>query len=416
MSSGSCVVGIDIGTTKIVTLIGTKNEFGVIDIMGLGVYPSYGLRKGIVVDIDKTVASIRASVSLAEEQADFVVESAFVGIAGGHITSRNSKASRMIMSEGRIVKEADKEMVLEAAQAVDVPDDQEILHVISRGFSIDGEGGVANPVGMACRRLEADVHIVSGSLASIQNVTACVQKAGILVEDIVLEPIASSKAVLTEAEKEVNVLLVDIGGGTTDMALFINGAIAHTFVLPIGGNHITQDIAIGLKVPLETAEQVKREHGAASIAYVDEADVFEFNAPMRPVKPFLRRQLAMIIEPRAKEMFRAIHSELIRTSVAQMLAGGIVITGGGAKLSSLGELVTDMFELPVRIGYPLGIGQNANMIDNPMYATAAGLLIYAFDERLEPARLSGKGVGLFGDIPGFGKIVDTVKSWFAEYF
>lgn len=415
MSSNERIVGIDIGTTKIVTLIGSRSEYGDIDILGMGVHPSEGLRKGIVVDIDKTVSSIMASVQAAQEEAGFKVESAFIGIAGGHIASRNSSAARIITSSDRIVEAADRDMAIEAAQSIDIQSDQEVLHVMSRGFSIDGEGGVVEPVGMACRRLEAHVHIVYGSIASIQNVTTCVERAQITVEEVVLEPIASSKAVLTSAEKEVNVLLVDIGGGTCDMALFVNGSIAHTFVLPVGGNHITQDVAIGLKVPFDDAEKIKRQYGAATGMIVDETEVFEIDVIHREAKPFLRKRLAMLIEPRMREMFGLIKAELDRCGVASLLAGGIVVTGGGARLDGVRYLVEDMFDVPVRIGYPLGVGRNAKLIDDPMYATALGLLVYAFDERLKPVSRGHISAGWPGQLQAVSSFVDKVKSWFADY-
>lgn len=414
MSPDTSIVGIDIGTTKIVTLIGKKNEFGLIDVIGMGVNPSYGLRKGIVIDIDKTTESIKRSVAQAEEIAGAKVTSAFVGIAGGHISSKNHRAVRFINSDDRIVTETDKDLVLGSAQVVDLPDDQEVLHVISRGFSIDGESGVVNPVGMACRRLEAEVHIVTGSIASIKNVTTCVERCGVGVKDIVLEPIASSKAVLTEPEKEFSSLLVDIGGGTSDMAFFVNGAIAHTFVLPVGGNHVTQDVAYGLKVTIDEAERIKCAYGSAQIKAVDEADILEIRALMREPRPILRRKLAMIIEPRMHELFKLIAGELKRTGLSPALAG-IVLTGGGARLDDIDELAASLFNVPVRIGFPLGVDQNAEQVRDPMYATAVGLLRYAIDDRIQP-RADGLSKNWLGQFSGLTTYVDRVRSWFAEYF
>jgi len=397
--------GIDIGTTKICAIIGEAQPDGQIEVRGVGLAPSHGLRKGIVVDIKKTARSIGMAVKKAEQMAGLAIESAFVGVAGAHISSLNSRGV-VATSRDHIITLADKERAIEAAKAVVIPQDKEIVHVIPREFIIDGQGGVTDPVGMAALRLEAEVHIITGAITSIQNIIQCVNQAGIEVDDIVLEPIASSKATVSEEEKEGGIALIDIGGGTTDIALFLKGAIWHTFVLPLGGNHITHDIAIGLKIPILQAEQIKKDYGCALIDLPDELEYFEIKTPGQRSKPYLRRRLAEIIEARAKEILSLVKQEIVRTGQYELLAGGIVLTGGVSQLEGLPELASQIFDLPVRIGLPTNsITGLVDLINHPLYSTAVGLLIYAQENQEKREPLYRQTLSLLKEI------LDRAKKW-----
>lgn len=407
---GNLLIGIDIGTTKICAIVGEADSNNTVDVRGVGVSPSHGLRKGIVVDIEKTVGSISAAVQKAENMSGIQISRAYVGLAGTHISSLNSKGVVAISGKDRIITPSDRDRVLEAARVVVIPPDREIIHVIPREFIVDGQGGVTEPVGMAALRLEVETHIVTGAVTSIQNVVQCVHLAGIEVEEIVLEPVASSKAVLAEEEKELGVVLVDVGGGTTDVAIFMNGSIWHTHVLPVGGNHITNDIAIGHRIPILQAEQFKKEHGCALPSLVSELDLLEIRSIGQKPKPILRRKLAEIIEPRMGEVLTLVKEEITRSGQFQLLPGGVVITGGGSQLEGLPELASQVLELPVRIGYPRHVTGLVDIIDSPLYATAVGLLLYGKELRKHRLPINPGGFAFAGEL--FKK----TKTWFQDFF
>lgn len=408
--NSNVLIGIDIGTTKICAIVGEANPDNGIDIRGVGLSPSHGLRKGIVVDIEKTVASIASAVQKAETMSGVQINSTFVGLAGGHITSLNSKGVVAISGKDHIITPADRDRVLEAARIVVIPPNREIIHVIPREFVVDGQGGVLEPVGMAALRLEVETHIVTGAVTSIQNIVQCVHLAGIEVEDIVLESIASSKSVLQEEEKELGVILLDIGGGTTDLAIFINGSIWHTHVLPVGGNHVTHDIAIGLRIPVLQAEQLKKEHGCALAELVSDLDLLEVRSVGQKPRPILRRKLAEIAEPRVRELLLLIKDEIVRSGQLQLLPGGVVLTGGGSQLEGIVELASSVLDLPVRVGYPGRVTGLVDIIDSPLYATAVGLLLYGSESRKQRRPLKTGSLYLFNELVG------KVKSWFQEFF
>ncbi len=407
---GNLLIGLDIGTTKICAIVGEANSENGVDVRGVGISPSHGLRKGIVVDIEKTVNSISTALQKAENMSGIQISQAFVGLAGTHISSLNSKGVVAISGKDHVITHADRDRVLEAARVVVIPPEREIIHVIPREFIVDGQGGVTEPVGMAALRLEVETHIVTGAVTSIQNVVQCVHLAGIEVEEIVLESVASSKAVLGEEEKELGVVLVDIGGGTTDVAIFINGSIWHTHVLPVGGNHITNDIAIGLRIPILQAEQIKKEHGCALSDLVSDLDMLEVRSIGQKPKPIPRQKLAEIIEPRMREILLLVKEEITRSGQSHLLPGGVVLTGGGSQFEGLPELASQVLNLPVRIGYPRHITGLVDIIDSPLYATAVGLLLYGKELRKHRSYAKMSGVAFVGEF--FNK----AKNLFQDFF
>ncbi len=404
------IVALDIGTTKICAIVGRPID-GEIEIMGVGTCPSYGLRKGIVVDMKRTVASISASLKRAERACKTEIKSACVGITGAHVTSLNSRGGIDIAHGDHIVTEKDRNKAIEAACAVDIPPNSEVIHIVSREFFIDGQGGVKDPLGIAALRLEAAVHIVMGAVTSIQNIVRCVNQAGIDVKDIVLQPIASCEAVLSDEERELGTILVDIGGGTTDIAIFSEGSIWYSSVLPLGGNQVTHDLAVGLKVLLSEAESLKIEHGCAFSRLVDELEIVEVNTfGKRRRKPVPRKLLAEVIEARMREIFNLVRGKVIATGRFELLPGGVVITGGSSLLEGLPELVSEMFDLPVRIGFPKGIVGAVEAVNNPIYSTGVGLLHYAEKSpEIEPL-LAARESNFIEEI------IERIKGWFRELF
>ncbi len=376
MSRGeNYVVGLDIGTTKICALVGVPGPEGV-DVIGFGTYPSHGLRKGVVVNIEATVDSIKRAVAEAELMAGCEIQSAFVGIAGGHIKGMNSHG--VVALKSREVTEDDIRRVIDAAKAVAIPMDREVIHILPQEFIVDGQDGIKDPRGMSGVRLEVKVHIVTGAVTSAQNLIKCVNKAGLTVDDIVLQQLASSEAVLSPEEKELGVALVDIGGGTTDLAIFHRGSIKHTAVISLAGDHITGDIAIGLRTPIEEAEKLKLKHGCAltSMASAEEmVEVAPVGEGQRP-RVVSRQILAEIIEPRVEEILGLVEEEIERAGFRRMIPSGVVLTGGTALMEGMVELATQIFDLPVRRGYPKGIGGLVDIVRTPQYATAVGLVLY----------------------------------------
>ncbi len=401
------VMGLDIGTTKICAIVGERNaEDDTVEIIGIGSSPSKGLRKGVVVNIESTVESIRQAVEAAQESADVHIDAVYVGIAGGHIKGINSHG--IIALKSGEVTHADIERVVEAARAVAMPLDREVIHILPQEFIIDDQDGIQEPLGMAGVRLEAKVHIVTSAVASVQNIVRCVNRAGLDVKDIVLEQLASGEAVLTPHERELGTVLIDIGGGTTDIAIFAEGGVRYTTVLALGGNHITNDIAIGLRTPTMEAERLKRIYGCALTSLVREDETFDVPTVVGGREPRIlsRKLLSEVIEPRVEEIFSLAHREVKKSGFADMINTGVVITGGSTLLEGMTESAERVFELPVRQGVPTGIRGEIEEVYSPLYATAVGLVLYGLLNQHQ-----GTQTEFF--IP---RIFRRVGQWFAEFF
>ena len=404
------VVGLDIGTSKIACVVAEVRENGAVEVVGGGGAPSRGMRKGVVVNLDATVESIKAAVAEAELMAGLDVHAATVGIAGGHIRSFNSRGVVAVAGKDRTVGRDDLDRVLEAARAVTIPQDREILHVLPQEFVLDEQHGIASPLGMTGGRLEANVHIATAATTSVQNLVTCVNRAGIEVRDLVLEQLAAAESVLTADERELGVALIDIGGGTTDLALFERGAIWHTAVLPVGGDHFTNDLAVGLRTPIPDAERLKIAHGCAVSSMVEENEAVEVpSVGGRKPRLLSRQVMAEILQPRAEEIFGLIHDEIVRAGFEKLLNAGIVLTGGGSLLPGTPEVAEQVFELPVRRGMPAGAQGLGD--PGPGHATAVGLALYAARHR-ERRRRTALPVhaGLLG------RVGVRVRSWFVEMF
>ncbi|RLA96041.1 MAG: cell division protein FtsA, partial [Deltaproteobacteria bacterium] len=378
-----------------------------LDVIGVGTHPSHGLRKGVVVNIDASVNSIRRAVEEAELMAGCEIASVYVGIAGGHIKGINSEG--VVALKSKEVTEADIRRVIDAAKAVAIPMDREVIHIVPQEYIVDGQDGIKDPLGMSGVRLEVKVHIVTGAVTSAQNLIKCANRAGLAVNDIVLQQLASSLAALTPQEKELGVALVDVGGGTTDIAIFHRGSIKHTAVLSLAGDQITNDIAIGLRTPIEEAEKIKKKYGCALTSVVPKEDKIE--VPMvgdRGGRIVSRALLAEIIEPRVEEIFTLVQKEIASSGFQRLIASGVVLTGGTALLEGVVELAEQIFDLPVRRGYPQGVGGLVDIVRNPIFATAVGLVLYGQK-------------GKKGDFPPheeniFDKVTRRMKEWFKEFF
>ncbi len=380
------IVALDIGTTKIAAIVGEVTPDNEIEIVGLGTHPSHGLKKGVVVDIEKTVQSIQRAVEEAELIAGCQIHSVFTGIAGSHIFSRNSHG--IVAIRDSEVTQADVERVIDAAKAVAMPADQKILHILPQEFIIDNQDGIREPVGMSGVRLESKVHLVTGAVSAAQNIIKCIRHCHLDVEDIILEQLASSYAVLSDDEKELGVCLIDIGGGTTDIAIFTDGAIRHTAVIPIAGDHVTNDIAIALRTPTQHAEAIKRKYACAlpDLLKTDETikpdETFEIpSLADRPGQKLTRKALADVVGPRYDELFSLIQKELRRSSFEDLLTAGVVLTGGAAKAMGADQLAEAIFRVPVRIGVPQQISGLPEVIGDPVYSTGVGLLLYGNKQR-----------------------------------
>jgi cell division protein FtsA len=409
MAKEDIIVGLDIGTTKVCAVIGEIDEDRV-EIIGVGTSPSHGLRKGVVVNIDSTIKSIENAVSEAELMAGVEVSSVFSGIAGGHIKGMNSHGV-IAISRGREVTQSDVERVIDAAKAVSIPLDREVIHVLPQQFIIDGQDGIKEPVGMSGVRLEVEIHIVTGAVTSAQNIIKCVNRAGFEVEDIVLEPLAAAYAVLTEDEKDLGIVLVDIGGGTTDIAIFIDGSIWHTGVLSIGGDNVTKDISVGLRTPIVEAEKIKIDHGACMSSLVkDDESITIPSVGERKERTLPRQVLAEIIEPRMEEIFSLINQEIRMTGYENLVTSGIVLTGGASMLEGTVELAERVFDLPVRIGTPHGVSGLVDVVNSPLYSTGVGLVTYGMMHKLEGKKTKFAG----GNI--FTRVLNRMKEWVGEFF
>jgi len=382
MRKEKVVVGLDVGTTKVVALVGNTID-GMIEVIGMGKAESHGLEKGVVVDIGRTISSIRKSVEEAENMADVKIDSVYVGIAGKHITSINNSGTVSINRPDRIIAEDDVRRVVETAQAIQIPPESEMIHVIPRQYIVDGQDGITDPVGMTGTRLEVDVHIVTGAITAVHNLVRCVEALGIGIRQIVLEPIASSLAVLSSAEKELGVILMDIGGGTTDISVFRGGDIWFSKVIPIAGEHITNDITVGLQTPIEEAELVKKMHGTALVDSVSEDDKIEVATIGGDEKKLVsKKRLAKIIEPRIEELLDLAMQEVEDAGYRDLVPAGLVLTGGSSLLDGLPEFATQRYDIPVRRGkIPQGIHGLRDIVESPIYATSIGLLRYAVETK-----------------------------------
>jgi cell division protein FtsA len=401
------IVGLDVGTTKISAIVGEVNDNGV-EIIGIGTQPSRGMRKGVVINIDATVESIRKAVEEAELMAGAQITSVYCAIAGSHIRGFNSHG--IVAVKNREVQESDVKRVLDAARAVAIPMDREVLHVLPQEYIVDEQDGIMEPLGMSGVRLEAKVHIVTAAVTSTQNIIRCCNRTGLEVKDIVLGQLAASEAVLIPDEKELGAVLVDIGGGTTDLVVFSQGAVRQTAVFGLGGNHLTNDIAVGLRTPLLESEKIKTKYGCALTAMVKKEEMIEVpSVGGRRSRNLSRQILAEIIEPRMEEIFSLVHREILKSGYENLIPSGVVLTGGTASLEGLPELVEQIFNLPVRRGYPAGVGGLMDVVNNPMYATGVGLVLYGRRYGSE-GRVKNNERGLFG------KMGQGVKKFFSEFF
>ena len=402
------IVGLDIGTSKIVTIVAELLPEGTLKVIGLGQHPSRGLKKGVVVNIDSTMQAIQRSIEEAELMADCKIKTVFTGIAGSHIKSLNSHG--MVKIKDAEVSQMDVDRVVETARAVALPADQQILHILTQEFIIDGQDDVREPLGMSGMKLEVKVHIVTGAVAAAQNIVKCIKRCGLEVSDLILQPLASSIAVLTEDEKELGVCLVDIGGGTTDIAVFKNGSIRHTAVIAIAGDQMTNDIAVAFRTPTQSAEDIKIKYGCALRQLADPREVVEVpGVDGREARQLSIQTLAEVIEPRVVELYELVLQELRRSGMEEMIASGIVITGGSAMMRGMMELGEEIFHMPVRLGMPRYVGGLSEVISNPRYATGVGLILMG-KQQLE-RHLSGQM-----ESTSVGRIFEKMKSWFQGNF
>ena len=402
------LVGLDIGTTKICCVVGEVTPNGV-DIVGIGMHPSIGLRKGVVVNIEHTVNSIKQAVEEAELMAGCEISSVYAGIAGGHIKGFNSHG--VIAVKNREIVARDIERVLEAAKAVAIPMDREVIHIIPQEYIVDDQDGIMDPLGMAGVRLEAKVHIVTGAVTSAQNIIRCAHSAGLDVCDIVLEPLASSEAVLSPEERALGVALLDFGGGTTDLAIFSQDSIKHTAVLALGGQNLTNDVAIGLRTPLKNAEDIKKNFGCCLTSMIESDEVIEVvNVGGQTKKSMSRQILGEVLEPRVEEIFSLINREIMRSGYEDHVTAGVVVTGGSALLEGVPEVAEQVFNLPVRRGYPMEVGGLKDVVNSPMYATAVGLVLYGVKQEQSKAekffRIRQNNI--------FNRVAMRMKRWFKE--
>ncbi len=403
----SLIVGLDIGTSKVVAMVGELHADGSLEVIGLGSHPSRGLKRGVVVNIDSTVQSIQRAVEEAELMAGVEIRSVFTGIAGSHIRSLNSHG--IVAIKDKEVTAGDVARVMDAAQAVAIPADQKILHVLPQEFIIDGQEGIREPIGMYGVRLEARVHIVTGADSAAQNIVKCVQRCGLEVEDMVLVQLASSFSVLTDDEKDLGACLIDVGGGTTDIAVFSGGAIRHTAVIPIAGDQVTNDIAVSMRTPTPFAEDIKIRYACALSQLANPDETIEVpSVGDRPPRRLARQTLAEIVEPRYEELFALIRDELRRSGFEEAIAAGVVLTGGSAKMEGVVELAEEVFHMPVRLGVPHGVTGLADVVRNPIHATGTGLLLYGRANAVQPLpRVAGEGMKT---------VAERMKSWFQGYF
>ena len=398
------LVGLDIGTSKVMTIVGEISPENVLEVIGIGSNPSRGLKRGVVVNIESTVQSIQRAIEEAELMAGCEIHTVYSGIAGSHVRSLNSHG--IVAIRDKEVSTGDVERVIDAARAVAIPADQKILHVLPQEFLIDSQEGIREPIGMSGVRLEAKVHLVTGAVSAAQNVVKCIQRCGLEVQDIVLEQLASSYAVLTEDEMELGIGLVDMGGGTTDIAVFRGGAIQHTAVIPIAGDQVTNDIAVSLRTPTQHAEEIKIKYACALSQLANPDETIEVpSVGDRPPRRLARQTLAEVVEPRYEELFSLVRDELRRSGFEELIAAGIVLTGGSVKMEGVVELAEEVFHVPVRLGIPQFVEGLSDVVRNPIHATGVGLLLYARDAARGRAHRTAAKAGVSGAF-------ERMKSWF----
>ncbi len=401
------IVALDIGTSKVAALVGEVVSDHTIEVVGFGSHPSHGLKRGVVVNIESTVQSIQRALEEAELMAGCGIQSAYTGIAGSHISSLNSHG--IVAIRDREVIQSDVDRVIDAAKALAIPADQRILHILPQEFIIDSQDGVREPVGMSGVRLEAKVHIVTGAVSAAQNITKCIRRCGLQVNDIILEQLASSHSVLTEDEKELGVCMIDMGGGTTDIAVFTEGAIRYTSVIPIAGDHVTNDVAVALRTPTQYAEQIKIKYGSVASEFIELDETIEVpSIAKRPPKQVRRKALAQVIAARYEELFNLVLAELRRNGFEDLIAAGVVLTGGASKIAGNIELAESIFNMPVRMGVPQNIGGLMDVRDNPVFATGAGLLLHGRKQHINGP--------VFRMNTGIDGLWSRMKSWFADNF
>ena len=402
------IAGLDIGTTKIAVLIGERDATG-LNIIGVGTSPSEGLRRGVVVNMEKTVQSIMRAVDMAQRTSGVKIETVFAGIAGEHIQSVNSRGAIAIPRGEHGITPKDVARAFEAAKALQIPLDRQVIHVLAQEFIVDDQRGIPDPDGMFGVRLEVLVHIVTGAITSVQNLIKCIRRAGLEVTDLVLESFASSFAVLSSDEKELGVVLLDLGGGTTDLAVFYEGSLRHSAVIPIGGKNITSDIAIGLRTPLDQAEEIKRKHSHTAPSRTDEGHLIEaLGVGGRAPRKISREQLASIVGPRMEEILTYAHRELKRSGFDDLMGAGVVLTGGGALMPGAMELAEQVFGIPAKIGIPNSYGGLVDTDTAPIFATGVGLMLYGLDNP-EHKEWGGEGDG-----HGIGKLFGRMRRWFGD--
>ncbi len=402
------IVGLDIGTSKVVAIVAEVSVESGMEVIGIGSHPSRGLKKGVVVNIESTVQSIQRAIEEAELMAGCQIHSVYAGIAGSHIRSLNSHG--IVAIRDSEVNPADVDRVIDAARAVAIPADQKILHILPQEFVIDQQEGIREPVGMSGVRLEAKVHMVTGAVSAAQNIIKCVRRCGLEVDDIILEQLASSYSVLTDDEKELGVCLVDIGGGTTDIAVFTDGAISHTAVIPIAGDQVTNDIAVALRTPTQHAEEIKIKYACALTQLASPEETIEVpSVGERPPRRLARQTLAEVVEPRYEELLSLVQAELRRSGFENLIAAGIVMTGGSSKMEGVIELAEEIFHMPVRLGSPQYVTGLVDVVRNPIYATGVGLLLFGSQHRNDRGGDSVAGVSAKG-------VWDRMKNWFKGNF
>ncbi|MDH5423653.1 MAG: cell division protein FtsA [Gammaproteobacteria bacterium] len=409
-SEKNMIVGLDIGTSKIVAIVGEYDPSvdGSVEIIGIGSHPSRGLKKGVVVNIESTVQSIQRAIEEAELMAGCQINSVYAGIAGSHIKSLNSHG--IVAIKDREVTTGDLDRVIDAARAVAIPADQRVLHILPQEFIIDKQEGIREPIGMSGVRLEAKVHLVTGAVGAAQNIIKCVRRCGLEVDDIILEQLASSYSILTDDEKELGVCIVDIGGGTTDIAVFTDGAIRHTAVIPIAGDQVTNDIAVALRTPTQNAEEIKIKYACALRQLANPDETIEVpSVGERAARQLSRQTLAEVVEPRYEELLQLVHAELRKSGFEELIAAGLVMTGGSSKMDGVVELAEEIFHMPVRLGYPQYVTGLSDVVRNPIYATGVGLLLFGRHNR-------DSGERRFSEDSGIKSVWSRMKTWFQGNF
>jgi len=399
------VVALDIGTSKVCVLVGEVNDRGHLEIIGKGTAPMKGTRRGNIINLDQAIDAVKKAVDEAEVMAGLQIESVFVGVAGDHIRSVNSRGVVSIVGKHREISREDIDRVIEASKSINIPAELELLHVIPREFVVDGQDGIHDPVGMTAQRLEANVHIVTGARSHNQHLLTCVNKAGIAVQELVLEQLAAGEAVLTHDEREMGVLLMDLGAGTTDYAVFLEGNVVHTNVLPVGAGHFTSDISVVLRTPMEDAERIKKRYGCVVASLVTEDDPIEVpTVGGRAPKILSKHELTGILEPRAAEIAKLVYRDLEKVGLEKEIRSGVVVVGGGAEMDGMIEMIEQVFDQQARKGVPRGLGGLADTVNGPEWAAASGLLLWGFRNQAKARRRPRRGLA---------KVADSVRAWFA---